>query len=134
MHSNNPDAYAVWQRVHPSGSPEPQPLQILLQQLQQDQAFLIKRNRREDQPLLQELTTQIHCLKGIVMLSGGTLPRNIPAPPPDHSLRRCYDHTLQRLTAYQLRSSDPVYGPVFRNLAQEAEHHCRLIAERVGRT
>lgn len=131
MKPNYPDASQVWQRVHP---PEAQqPLQILLQQLIQDLAYLKQQNRHQDQTLLQQYAEQLQCLKGILMLSGSNLPRHSPVPMKDHSLRRCYDHALQRLSAYQLRSADPVYGPVFRDLARQTEHHCCLITQLLGK-
>ena len=133
MKQNVPDASRFWQRVHPPEFREPLTLQMLLRQLSQDSAFLRQLPKSNDQPLLQEYIRQQHCLRGILILTGGNLPKNTPALPRDHSLSHCYDHALQRLSAYQLRSSDPVYGPVFRNLAQQTEHHCRLIAELLGK-
>jgi hypothetical protein len=102
---------------------------MLLRQLSLDCTYLKRLGKSS--PLLQEYTDQQNCLKGILFLTGGRLPRE-GGNPADHSLRRCYEHALQRLGAYQLRSSDPVYGPVFRDLAQQTEHHCRLIAELLG--
>ena len=134
MKQNYPDASRVWQRVHPSEPMEQRSLQMLLQQLNQDSAFLRQFLKSNDHPLLQEYNRQINCLKGILILTGGTPPRTSPAVPRDHVLSRCYDHALQRLSAYQLRSSDPVYGPVFRDLAHQTEHHCRLITELLGST
>ena len=49
--------------------------------------------------LIREYTGQLHCLKGILILTGGTVPRTAPTCPPDHSLRRCFDGALQRLGA-----------------------------------
>ena len=132
MKTNYPNPSRVWQRVHPPELREPPTLQILLQQLMQDSTYLRQLLKSNDQPLVQEYTRQQHCLRGILILSGGNLPRTSPAIPRDQSLSRCYSHALQRLSAYQLRSSDPVYGPVFRNLAQQTEHHCRLITELLG--
>jgi hypothetical protein len=102
---------------------------MLLRQLSLDHAFL--KRLPKSGTLLQEYADQQNCLKGILSLTGGSLPRE-GGNMADHSLRRCYDHALQRLSAWQLRSSDPVYGPVFRDLAQQTEHHCRLIAELIG--
>lgn len=132
MKQNAPDASRVWQRVHPPEFREPRTLQMLLQQLNQDSAFLRQLSKAKDHPLLQEYSRQQHCLRGLLILTGSNLPKSSPAFPRDHSLSRCYDHALQRLAAYQLRSSDPVYGPVFRNLAQQTEYHCRLITELLG--
>ena len=132
MNSKYPDPAQVWQRVHPTGTGEPQTLQGLLQQLAQDRAFL--QRTLGDVPLTREYADQSSCLKGILILSGGRPPRNIPNSGKSLTLGRCYDHALQRLSAYQLRSADPVYGPVFRQLAQQTQRHCQLIVESIGRT
>ena len=127
-----PDASQVWRRVHSPEPAEQLTLQMLLHRLNQDCASLRQFLKSNDHPLLQEYNRQINCLKGILILTGGTPPRTSPAVPRDHTLSHCYDHALQRLAAYQLRSSDPVYGPVFRDLSHQTEHHCRLIAELLG--
>ena len=129
MKQKYPDASRVWQRVLPQEPREQQSLQMLLRQLSLDCAYLKRLGKSG--LLLQEYTDQQSCLKGILFLTGSSLPRD-GGSPADHSLSRCYDHALQRLAAYQLRSSDPVYGPVFRDLAHQTEHHCRLIAELLG--
>lgn len=135
MKRNTPDAARVWQRVLSPGPQEQQSLQMLLRQLSLDHAYLQRLSKADDRfpgQLLQEYADQLRCLRGILALTGGSIPRPSPASPPEHSLSRCYDHALQRLGAYQLRSSDPVYGPVFRDLAQQTEHHCRWITELLG--
>lgn len=132
MNSKYPDPAQVWQRVHPTDNGEQQTLQGLLQLLAQDRAFL--QQKLGEVPLTREYADQIACLKGILILSGGKLPRNVPNPKSSLTLGRCYDHALQRLSAYQLRSADPIYGPVFRQLAQQTQHHCQLITESIGRT
>ena len=131
MNSKYPDPSRVWQRVYPTDTGEQQTLQGLLQQLGQDRSFL-QRTLGEDL-LIREYADQIAAVRGILVLTGGKLPRNAPAPMKDLSLSRCYDHALQRLTAYQLRSADPVYGPVFHSLAQQTQRHCRILTEIIGR-
>lgn len=132
MNSKYPNPAQVWQRVHPTDTGERQTLQGLLQQLAQDRAFL--QRTLGDVPLTREYGDQFACIKGILVLTGGRPPRKGASPPQDLTLGRCYDHALQRLSAYQLRSADPVYGPVFRQLAQQTQHHCQLITESIGRT
>ena len=133
MKPKYPDPARVWQRVLPTAPQEQQSLQMLLRQLSQDLAFLKQLSKTGEEAtlglLIREYTGQLHCLKGILILTGGTVPRTAPTCPPDHSLRRCFDGALQRLGAWQLRSSDPIYGPVFRDLAHQTQHHCRSIAE-----
>ena len=133
MRSKYPNPAQVWQRVHPPEPREQETVQMLVRQLQLDLAFLKqgpKGNSLREQ-LVREYTDQLLSLKGILQLTGGRMPRE-GGGLPDHSLRRCYDHTLQRLGAFQLRSSDPVYGPVFRDLSQQTERHCRYITELIG--
>lgn len=137
MKPKYPDAARVWQRVLPTVPEEQKSLQMLLWQLSLDQAFFKQLAKNPEEPmlgqLLREYAGQYHCLKGILTLSGGRFPRKAPTSPPDHSLRRCFDHALQRLGAFQLRSSDPVYGPVFRDLARQTEYHCRCITQLLGK-
>ena len=131
MNSIYPDPAQVWQRVHPTEAGEQQTLQGLLQHLAQDRAFL--QRTLGDVPLTREYADQIACLKGILVLSGGKLPRTVSNLGKGLTLGHCYDHALQRLSAYQLRSADPVYGPVFRQLAQQTQRHCQWITESIGR-
>jgi hypothetical protein len=130
MKSNYPNPAQVWQRVYPKESGELQTLQGLLQQLKQDRAFL--QQILGDDPLVREYGDQFACVKGVLMLTGGTPPRSTAVSKVKLTLTECYHHALHRLAAYQLRSSDPVYGPVFRNLAQQTERHCRLIVQIIG--
>ena len=136
MKPKHPDAARVWQRVLAPAPQEQQTLHSLSRQLSLDHGYLKQLAKDNDDRLLgllvQEYLGQLHCLKGILMLSAGNLPRNTVSRPPDHSLSRCFDHGLQRLAAYQLRTSDPVYGPVFRDLAGQTEHHCRCIVQLLG--
>ena len=130
MNAQYPDAAQVWQRVHPLTPGEVPTLQTLYLELRQDLAFLQSLKRAP--ALVKHYTEQQNCLKGLMILSGDRLPKNTPAPFQDHSLSRCYDHALRRLSAFQLRSADPIYGPVFRELAQETQHNCRQIAQLLG--
>ena len=138
MNAKYPDAAGVWQRVLAPATQEQQTLPLLARQLSMDLGYLKQLSKgNEDRTLrslVQEYTGQLRCINGLLVLSGGTLPRNATTALRGHSLRRCYDHSLQRLSAYQLRSSDPVYGPVFRDLAGQTEQHCRRIAELLGST
>ena len=136
MKSKYPDAARVWQRVLAPGPQGQQTLQMLLRQLSLDTAYLKKLSKAGEDPtlglLIREYTGQSHCLRGILMLTGGSLPRSATGPLTENSLSRCYDHALQRLAAWRLRSADPVYGPVFQDLSRQTERHCRCIAELLG--
>ena len=109
---------------------------MLMRQLSLDLMFFRQLAKGNDDRLLTLLTGeyngQLRCLTGILTLTGGAAPRNVPGALPDHSLSRCFDHALRRLGAWHLRSADPVYGPVFQDLARETEHHCRCITELLG--
>lgn len=136
MRSIHPDPNRVWQRVL---SPEPkelQTLQMLLRQLSLDLAYLSQRSKNQEDPvaaqLIREYAGQKHSLKGILLLTGGSIPGEATGAA-DHSLRRCFDHALRRLGEYQLRSSDPVYGPVFRQLAEQTGQHCFRITQLLGK-
>ena len=135
MKPKSPDAARVWQRVFSPEPTEPQSLQMLIRQLSQDLAYLKHRNKNTGNSipelLIREYTEQLHALKGIALLTGSSLPREVTGIA-DHSLQRCYDHGLLRLGAYQLRTSDPVYGPVFRCLAGQTEQHCLRITQLLG--
>lgn len=137
MKPKSPDASRVWQRVLSPEPGEQQTLQTLIRQLHLDLGFLKQYSKSDKSPLgeqlIREYNGQILSLKGILQLTGGSLPRE-GGHLPDHSLRRCYDHALRRLGSYQLRSSDPVYGPVFRELAGETQGHCLCITQLLGNT
>ena len=135
MKPKYPDAARVWQRVLPPEPREQQTLQTLMRQLHLDMAYLKQRSKGGEDPtvglLIREYTGQLHSLRGILLLTGGSLPRESGGMT-DHSLSRCFDHALQRLAAWQLRSADPVFGPVFRKLAQQTEHHCFCLTQLLG--
>lgn len=135
MKSNYPNASRVWQRVLPPEPQEQQSVQMLMRQLSLDLAYLRQRaNTGEDSVsgvLIREYRAQLQTLNGILRLTGGHSPREAGAAA-DHSLSRCFDNALRRLGAYQLRSADPVYGPVFRDLARQTEQHCRFIMQMTG--
>jgi hypothetical protein len=133
MRSEYPDPGRVWQRVLQTEPQEQQTLQMLLRQLSMDLAFLKRHPVAKDDPLIMEYAEQLHSLKGILLLTGGSIPRDT-ASVSEHSLQRCFDHGLRRLSAYQLRTSDPVYGPVFRELAAQTGQHCFRITQLLGRS
>ena len=135
MKPKYPDAARVWQRVLSPEPTEQLSLQMLMRQLRLDTIFLKQRLKGSGDAtaelLIREYTDQYQSLKGIGLLTGSSLPRE-GSGIADHSLQRCYDHALQRLGVYQLRTSDPVYGPVFRCLARQTEQHCLRITQLLG--
>ena len=103
MKPNSPDAARVWQRVLAPVPQEQQTLQLLFRQLRLDHEYLkrLAKSGEDRLPtlLVQEYLGQLQCLKGLLSLTGGRLPGNMPTKLPDHSLSRCFDHALQRLAA-----------------------------------
>lgn len=135
MKPNYPDAARVWQRVMPREQTQPS-MQMLMVQLKQDILFLKQRFKSSSsgaEQLIREYTDHYYTLKGIALRTGSRFPGEV-SPMAGHSLQVCYDHALQRLSAYQLRISDPAYGPVFRSLAPQAENHCQKILQLSGET
>lgn len=47
-------------------------------------------------------------------------------------LRRCYGQTLQMLSEYEKRTSDPQFGSVFQKLAEHKQNHCRILLALLG--
>ena len=136
MKPTDPNPDRVWQRVLSPEPKEQQTLQLLLRQLSLDIVYLSQRNKLPEDPvaalLIREYTGQLHSLKGILLLSGSSIPREATEAA-GHSLRRCFDHALHRLSQYQLRASDPVYGPVFRELAAQTGQHCFRLTQLLGK-
>lgn len=135
MKQRNSTEAQIWQRVRSPQVQEQQTLHRILQQLQGDTDYLRQLQLRVPDQLLikqliQENAGQLQCLRGILLLSTGSIPRT----PGDHcdSLRRCYDHNLQRLADYRLRCADPVYGAAFTQLSKQSEVHCCTLAQLLG--
>ena len=136
MKPNYPNAARVWQRVLSQDAPQQQSIPMLMVQLKQDIHLLkqrINNGSTAAELLIREYTDQYHSLKGMTLHTGGRLPGEVTALA-GHTLQICYDHALLRLSAYQLRISDPTYGPVFRCLAQQTEQHCQKILQLSGET
>ena len=86
--------------------------------------------------LFEEEQSHMACLKGIYTLITGTKPSlpKTPAPqePMEVTLRKCYGREMHTLAAYEQRSADREYGPVFARLAQQEREHCRMVLELIG--
>ena len=135
MKQHRPTEAQIWQRVRGPEAQEQQTLHMLLRQLQADTDYLRQLSAQNpEQPLLkqliQEYTGQNNCIKGILLLSVGSIPKTVGGS--CDSLRRCYDHILQRLAAYRLRCADPIYGAAFTRLAGQSEAHCCTLAQLLG--
>lgn len=139
-------AARVWERVH-AGREEPpqgQNLPALIAAEWSDAAAylrLAQHFRGKEAAALRRMAEEekAHgaCLKGIYTLITGEKPA-IPAPAAGRetiqgALRRCYHREISALSAYEQRSSDPEYGPVFAKLAAQEKEHCRIVLELLGK-
>ena len=87
--------------------------------------------------MFEEEQSHISCLRGIYRLITGERCQvhTNPAPPeePAIALRRCYGQEMRCLAAYESRTGDAEYGPVFAQLAKEEREHCRNILHLIGK-
>lgn len=87
--------------------------------------------------MFEEAQVHISCLRGIYRLITGErcqVHTNPIAPEdPPVALRRCYGREMRCLSAYEARSGDGEYGPVFTQLAQQKKEHCKNILHLIGK-
>ena len=86
--------------------------------------------------MARESRAQMTCLSGIFAIVTGEPPRH-QTPTPDGGtvqtrLKKSYTRALHLLAAFEGRSRDPEYGPVFQRLATRQQEHCRNILEILG--
>ena len=137
-------AAQVWDRVqnaNPSG--DSQAILKLIEEELLDAATYQKLARRLPPPqaaiarqLSQQEQTHAICLKGIYTMLSGEKPTLSPPAvtddPPGITLRRCYGREMRCLAQYEARRGDPLYGHIFRRLAQEEQSHCHRLLELLG--
>ncbi len=137
-------AAQVWDRVkgaNPAG--DSQAILKLIEEELLDAATYQKLSRHLPPPqaavarqLAQQEQAHAVCLKGIyTMLSGekpALSPPSVTDDPPGIVLRRCYGREMRCLAQYEARRGDPLYGHVFRKLAQEEQAHCHRLLELLG--
>ena len=139
----------VWQRVH-SEKQSTEPVRqgenipaLILEQMQLSTAYRQLAGRMNGQDgtvlirLAREANMQAACLKGIATLMNGCAPQG-SSPMQQQSntdtvLRRCYGAELRLLKAYENRSGDAEYGPVFDRLAARGREHCCTLLELIGK-
>lgn len=139
-------AARVWQRVRQDPPPPSQEADLLalITEERTDAATYLQLSRRfqgKESAALRKMfeQEQAHaaCLKGIyTLLTGKTPVLKGTVPPPEATptaLRRCYGREMRCLAAYEKRSSDPQYGPVFARLAQQEREHCHALLELIGK-
>lgn len=146
MTSYDPERAAqVWQRVRGETTSEPQEsLQaLIMEEMSAAASYLVlsRQNPGLDNALLRRLFQESHshgvCLKGICALMEGKRPQVrglVPEKePPERMLRKCYGREMRCLAAYERRTGDREYGPVFARLAEQKREHCRLVLELIGK-
>ncbi len=139
-------AKRVWQRVQGEAepaSPLPPTAQALAAaEMEQAMAFLQLSRQLQGREkalvrrLYEEEKAHADTLRGIHFLMTGKRPvlRTAPAEQhtPEIALRKCCGASLRAMKAYEGRSADPEYGPVFASLARQEKDHCALLLELLG--
>ena len=137
------DAQRVWQRVSPPaaapGLSERETMLQLHRQLLCDRGFFQKYTSGRtpaEQVLLRQLEQayreEAACIKGIIHLTAGAAVKEPVNLSPTGSLRQCYRNALARLTAYSLRTADPLCSPAFRQLEHQTRQHCVTLLKLMG--
>ncbi len=135
-------AQRVWQRVRPPTAPELSERETLFQLhrlLLCDQAALRRYATKRppaEQILLRRLeqayAEEAACLRGILRLTTGVTVKEPTNCSPTENLVQCYRNALTRLTAYSLRTADPLCAPAFRQLEHQAQQHCTTLLTLIG--
>lgn len=138
-------ARRVWQRVqgHEPSEIDPAALTALMGQELTDAAALLSLGRRlggrgaDAWKLARQCQQHAGCLRGICSLMTGTAPEaSVPIPaeePAQATLRKCYVNFLGRIRAYEARSKDPDFGPVFQQMAQAESALCPILLALAGK-
>lgn len=136
----------VWQRVQGAGSAGEDPaelLELIAGEWIDSAAYLqlSKQYRGKNAALLRRMHSQersaVACLKGVYNVLTGR-PAIVKAPPlPKESreaaLRRCYHREVQCMALYRKWTAHPQFGPVFERLCAQAQAHCSMLLELIGR-
>jgi len=87
--------------------------------------------------MFEEEQVHISCLRGMYRLITGQRcqvhSQSLPPEDPAIALRRCYGREMRCLAAYEARSGDSEYGPVFVQMAQQEREHCKNILHLLGK-
>ena len=139
-------AARVWQRVQEGKEPpvrqgEPLP-GLILEHMQLSSLYMQMSRQRPGQDgavfmgIARQARMQAACLRGIVVLTGGTNPAFAPVPMQSTVsaalLRRCYGQELRLLKEYENRREDPEYGPVYERMAKRTQEICCTLLELIG--
>lgn len=133
----------VWQRVSapptPPGLSDRETILQLHRQLLCDRGCFRKYapgRSPAEQVLLRQLeqayAEEAACIKGIIALTTGAAAKDSVNLSPTAGLRQCYRNALARLTAYSLRTADPLCAPAFRQLEEQTRQHCLTLLKLMG--
>ena len=135
----------VWQRVQGEAPPPDfRALPEMISEEKTDAAVYLHLSHRFTgkegamlRRMFEEEQAHIACLRGIYRMCTGER-CNIHTPPPAQeelsvTLRRCYGREMRCLAAYEARSGDKEYGPVFARLAEQEREHCQNILLLMGK-
>ena len=135
-------AQRVWQRVSPPTAPalsEREAMRQLHRLLVCDGMALRRyamRRPPSEQVLLRRLeqsySEEAACLRGMIQLTTGAAVKEPVNCSPTENLVQCYRNALTRLTAYSLRTADPLCAPAFRQLEHQAQQHCTTLLTLIG--
>ena len=144
----------IWQRVQSGPAYEPSAVPRRQTEATTDFRELIRREMMKTGMLLQlsrrfsgkntvilrqmAQQTQSHqaILRGICTMTEG-VPPSLPIPKPANIptrvlLQRCYGQTLQSLSEYEQRESDPQFGSTFHKMTLQQQEHCRILLALLG--
>ncbi len=149
MAYNSQKAAQVWQRVlqqtpQQATGLDPQQLPQMIADELTDAAIYLALSRRyqgKENALLRQMFQQEQdhaaCLRGMYTLITGTRPAVRSQKPTQEKaeelLRRCYGREMRALVTYEEKSSDPVYGQIFAQLAQQERAHCHNLLTLLGK-
>ncbi len=89
------------------------------------------------QNLLEQQLDTVAVLKGLVILTGGSIPgSSLPAQQKQPRRRRlmgCYHQSRRAMAEYLARSASPETGAVYRLLSDRQAQHCVQLAALLGR-
>jgi len=83
--------------------------------------------------MLAEISGFLRLSGSIQLAGGGKLSLKLTTEDPAIALRRCYGREMRCLAAYEARSGDSEYGPVFVQMAQQEREHCKNILHLLGK-
>lgn len=139
-------AAQVWQRVQSTAHPDATEnglLPLIAAELAASGAYLAlsKRYPGKESALLRFLSEEeaahAAALRGMYFLLTGQKAVVKAAQQEQQTLeaalRRCYAGELSSIRAYEERSAQPEYGPIFARMAKEEHRHCRTVLELLGK-